>query len=53
MADGDVHILPVDDLLEHDEEGSDCACLPHVEAVPRDDGSMGWLIVHNAWDGRL
>jgi hypothetical protein len=52
MADGDLHVLPLNDLLEHEEDGDDCPCLPHVEAVPRDDGSTGWLIVHNAWDCR-
>ena len=46
-----VHVEPVADLLAH-EDGDDCACLPYVEPVPRDDGSMGWLVTHNAWDGR-
>lgn len=46
------HVFPVNDLLEHDTDSEDCACLPVTEPVERDDGSMGWLIVHNAWDGR-
>jgi hypothetical protein len=46
------HVYPVDDLLAHDLDGDDCACLPVTEPVERDDGSMGWLVIHNAWDGR-
>lgn len=47
------HVYPVDDLLTHDTDGQECACLPEVEPVERDDGSYGWLVVHNAWDGRI
>ena len=46
----DVHVYPVDDIILHEWE--DCACIPFIEAVPRDDGSFGWLVVHSAWDGR-
>lgn len=46
----DVHCYPVDDIIPH--EWINCACLPVTEALKRDDGSYGWLIVHNAWDGR-
>jgi hypothetical protein len=47
-----VHVLPVNDLVEHDNTGDDCVCGPEVEPVPRDDGSMGWLIKHHSLDGR-
>lgn len=47
----DYHVVPVDDLLEHEIE-EDCACLPETKPVERDDGSLGWVVVHNAWDGR-
>jgi hypothetical protein len=47
-----VHVLPVGDLIEHEDEGTDCVCAPTVEPVPDDDGSMGWLIVHHSLDGR-
>ena len=50
MADGDFHVMPVNDLIEHDFE--DCPCGPKVEPVPREDGSVGWLITHNSLDGR-
>lgn len=49
MAD-DVHVMPVADLIEH--EWQDCPCQPLVEPVPRDDGSMGWLVTHHSLDGR-
>lgn len=47
---GEVHVLPVGDVVEHlfDE----CPCGPSTEPVPRDDGSMGWLITHHSLDGR-
>lgn len=46
-----VHVEPVNDLIAH-EDSDGCPCLPVVEPVPCEDGSMGWLIVHNSWDGR-
>lgn len=49
---GPVHVLPVDDLIEHDDVGDGCACGPTVEAVFREDGSNGWLITHHSLDGR-
>lgn len=47
-----VHVVPVNDLVEHDSSGADCVCGPTVEPVMRDDGSNGWLITHNSLDGR-
>jgi hypothetical protein len=46
----DVHVHPLGDLVEH--EPDDCVCGPTVEPVPRDDGSMGWCIIHHALDDR-
>lgn len=46
-----IHVLPVGDLVAH-EDTDDCVCGPTAEAVKRDDGSVGWLIVHDALDGR-
>ena len=46
------HVLPLDDLIEHDSSGEDCPCGPAAQPVPREDGSMGWLIVHASLDGR-
>lgn len=45
------HVLPIDDLVSHETDES-CVCRPDVEAVVREDGSTGWLIVHHSLDGR-
>lgn len=50
MADA-VHVHPVGDLIEHDLT-EDCTCGPQAQPVKRDDGSMGWVIVHHSLDGR-
>jgi hypothetical protein len=46
-----VHVEPVNDLIEH-EDSDGCVCGPTIEPVPRDDGSMGWLVIHHSLDGR-
>ena len=51
ILDGDeVHTLPIDDWIDHLVD--DCPCGPTTEPVPREDGSMGWVIVHHSLDGR-
>lgn len=45
-------MFPLGDLIDHDTDSDECLCGPRVEAVERDDGSMGWLLVHHALDGR-
>lgn len=45
------HVLPVNDLIAHEDEG-DCPCGPTVEPVFSGDGSCGWLITHHSLDGR-
>jgi len=49
-----LHVRPVGDLIEHDTATSepDCPCGPTVRPEKRDDGSVGWLIVHHSLDGR-
>lgn len=42
-----IHVLPVDDLEPHDEEGTTCKCEPRVEFV-----EGGILVVHNSFDNR-
>lgn len=49
---GNVHVLPRNDLIEHVDVGDDCPCGPRSEPVKRDDGSIGWVIVHHSLDGR-
>lgn len=46
-----VHVLPVGDLIAHEDVGDDCPCGPAVEHVPGERGD-GWLIIHNSLDGR-
>lgn len=46
------HVLPDRDYILHDIDSEDCVCGPKIEAVPRTDGSFGWLIVHHSLDGR-
>ncbi len=50
VANEEQHILPLGDLVEH--TATECICEPRTEPVPRDDGSMGWVIVHHSLDGR-
>lgn len=47
-----VHVLPNNDLIEHEDEGDDCPCGPTLEPVPCVDGSMGWVVTHHSLDGR-
>lgn len=47
------HVLPVNDLIEHEDVGEDCVCGPDVELVVSDvDGSDGWVVKHHSLDGR-
>lgn len=45
------HVIPVDDLVEHDV-GEDRACGPTPESVKQDDGSVVWVVTHHSLDGR-
>ena len=40
-------VVPVDDIMPHDEESTLCPCEPKVEFI-----NGGMLIVHNSFDGR-
>jgi hypothetical protein len=51
MSADDVHVLPIGDLIEH-EETSECPCGATPDPVKRDDGSIGWVMVHHSLDGR-
>lgn len=52
MAGEPIHVYPVNDLVEHDTSGGDCVCGPVDDPVVREDGSIGWVVVHHALDGR-
>ena len=45
---GDIHVLPVDDLRKHDENRY-CWCRPRVE---EDEWTTDAVIIHNSLDGR-
>ncbi len=48
-----VHVIPLDDLTEHDDMGTDCVCGPSLEFVGKaGDGSDAWLVTHHSLDGR-
>ena len=47
-----VHTLPANDIIEHENIGTDCPCGPTVTAAFRDDGSNGWHVLHHSLDGR-
>ena len=46
------HVYPVNDLVEHNTDGTDCVCGPTVVPVERSDGSFGYVITHHSLDGR-
>ena len=48
QPDGTVHVWPVDDVILHDLNGTDCVCGPQLEAGA--DGS--WMVSHASLDGR-
>lgn len=47
-----VHVHPLGDVIAHDVQSDDCPCGPTTEPVERDDGTVGWLVVHHSLDGR-
>ncbi len=47
-----VHVYPLGDLIEHETCGDACVCGVTSELVKRNDGSVGWLLVHHSLDGR-
>lgn len=50
----EVHVHPINDLICHEEylNSTDCICGPSIEAVPREDGTYGWIVKHHSLDGR-
>lgn len=47
-----VFVLPLDDLVSHEADSDECVCGPTSEPVERADGSIGWMLTHQALDGR-
>lgn len=55
QTEGDIlHVWPTKDHIKHDttDDDGNCVCGPRTDPVKRDDGSMGWVIVHYSLDGR-
>jgi hypothetical protein len=54
LVNGTYHVVPVDDLIEHDSSGDEAGCICGPETVPveRDDGTFGWVVSHHSLDGR-
>lgn len=50
IYENEIHIVPVDDLIKH--RPLDCQCLPVTEPHETVDGTINWLVIHNAKDGR-
>lgn len=48
---GDIHVTPTDDFVGH-EVTDGCVCGPEARPIVRDDGSVGWMLVHHSLDGR-
>lgn len=47
-----IHVFPNNDLIDHDTRDGTCICGPSPDPVKRDDGSVGWVMVHHSLDGR-
>ena len=47
----EAHVLPVDDLVEHDSS-ENCICGPDCEPVEKTDGSFAYFYRHHSLDGR-
>ncbi len=47
-----LHVLPVDDLIEHEEAGDECPCGVDVEYCIAPNGTMRRLVLHHSLDGR-
>lgn len=45
-------VVPINDLIDHEEFSEDCPCGPTPDPVKREDGSVGWVLVHHSLDGR-
>ena len=43
----DIHVMPVNDLMEHTNDDSECPCKPKVIVE-----GANLIYVHNSWDKR-
>jgi hypothetical protein len=47
----EVHTIPINDGMPHATQDN-CGCSPQNVPVQREDGSVGWQVIHRALDGR-
>ena len=48
----ELHTYPLNDTMDHILT-EDCSCKPTTQPVKREDGSVGWQVIHNAKDERV
>lgn len=48
-----IHVTPINDLVEHEcDDDGECPCGLDVQPIEREDGTIAWVYLHNALDGR-
>lgn len=54
MPNGEIHVIPLNDLVDHTENYTHCVCGPTEEPVlrPETDTVAGFSHVHHSLDGR-
>lgn len=52
VADDEVQVYPLEDLITHDLTEDRCVCGPRNELVTRDGDRDAWVHVHHSLDGR-
>lgn len=48
---GTLHVVPLNDVIEHDTSGEPCVCGPDTELVHGPDGDT-YIVTHHSLDGR-
>lgn len=52
MPNGEVHVIPLDDLVDHVVEYTDCVCGPTSDPVLVEGSLTGFSYVHHSLDNR-
>jgi len=47
-----LHVVPVNDMFDHNDNADVCVCGPEVVPIEREDGIVVFQIIHNSFDGR-
>lgn len=48
---GAIHVVPLNDLVEHVDD-QECLCQPKLHTEYENYTVVGYIWVHNSWDGR-